>query len=132
MKKLILSAFLLAGMTFVACSDDDSDPTNPDCVPCSAMIPEVCPGDNGNAYVGTTDMGQEFAAFFAAHCDGTNPNPNPTGNCVTCAAYEIQGQQMPEMEICENEAGNAVVSGIDTGMAFATYVQTIEMVTSCN
>lgn len=74
---------LLAGMTFVACSDDDGDKKS-------------------------------------------------SGNCVTCAAYTMQGMSMPEQKVCKGENGNAFVDGEDSGISYAQAIQAFEMFTDCN
>lgn len=121
---------LLAGMTFVACSsDDDNGSVNSNCVPCAfEAASEVCEGDNGNAFVSGIDTQQNFDEFVAAFCEEDN---NPSDNCVTCAAYEIQGQTIPSTEVCEGENGNAYVNGMDTTMSYDSYIQAQEMLTTC-
>lgn len=53
MKKLILAAVLLSGMTFVACSNDD-DKGSPSCVTCTVSLmgqtqtEEICRSDFEN------------------------------------------------------------------------------------
>lgn len=120
MKKLILSVALLAGMTFIACSDDDSK-KNDNCVPCAALeaADEVCKGDNGNAFVIGIDTQVEFDEYVDAMC-GDDPGTNPTDDCQTCG---IQGVNI---EICKGENGNAYAHDMDTGMKYETYIQSIE------
>jgi len=69
MKKIILSAAILAGLAFVSCNkDDDKDNNNSNCVTCEAKtvagfnLPEqrVCRGDNGNAFEGSDDTGVNY------------------------------------------------------------------------
>ncbi|MFD2601128.1 hypothetical protein [Flavobacterium suzhouense] len=75
MKKLILSMALLAGMTFVACSDDDGDKkSNSNCVTCDAYTiqgvtaPEqtICKGENGNAFINNQDTGMSYTSAVEA------------------------------------------------------------------
>ncbi|RYD70756.1 MAG: hypothetical protein EOP55_21725 [Sphingobacteriales bacterium] len=52
MKKLILSAVLLAGLSFVACSKDDDKGSNKNCVTCTfgdddTMTEEYCKDELG-------------------------------------------------------------------------------------
>ena len=126
----MFSAALLAGIIFVSCSDDDSSSNNNDnCVPCAfEAADEVCEGDNGNAFVNGMDTQQDFNDFVDAFCE---ENQNPVGDCVTCAAFEMGGQTMPEMEVCEGENGHAIVMGTDTGMSYAQYIEAQEMFTTC-
>ena len=60
MKKIILAVALLAGMTFVACSNDDDK--NGNCVTCrvQGQSAEICKGDNGNAFVGGQDSEMSY------------------------------------------------------------------------
>ena len=129
MKKLMFLAALLAGIIFASCSDDDSSSTNDNCVPCAfEAADEVCEGDNGNAFVNGMDTQQNFNDFVDAFCE---ENQNPVGDCLTCAAYEFNGQAMPETEVCESENATAIVNGMDTGVSFAQYVDAQEMFTTC-
>lgn len=73
MKKLILSAALLAGMTFVACSSDDDKGGN--CKNCKVTFEEqtetfkVCKNSDGNATVGGQDTGFEYEEYIDMMCD---------------------------------------------------------------
>lgn len=139
MKKFIFSIAVFSGIIFfTACSDDDQD-YGGDCHTCQTNEEgneiEVCLGENENVYSGGIDTGYTLNEFFAQNClnePGQPNNPGGGGGCVTCDAYEIMGQTMPAMEICENEAGNAVVMGQDTGTPFDQYVQAVEMMTTCD
>ena len=53
---------LLAGMTIVACSNDDDKGGNSNCITCTAQgqSVEICKGDNGNAYIGNQDSGVSY------------------------------------------------------------------------
>lgn len=70
--------------------------------------------------------------FVACSSDDDGGSNNNNSNCVTCDSYEILGQTVPEMEICEGENGNAFIDGEDTGEDFDTYVSGYEMLTDCN
>lgn len=72
MKKIILSALFLSGMTLFACSsdDDNGNNNNDNCVPCaSEASDEVCEGENGNAYINGIDTQQDFNDFVEAFCN---------------------------------------------------------------
>lgn len=93
MKKLILSALLLAGMTFVACSsDDDNNETfaEGDCVFCEAtenngIIIEaetVCKSEDGKAIVNGEEFNTSFEEYVRTNrmfttCKRTEPVPTP-------------------------------------------------------
>lgn len=72
MKRLILCLTLLAGLTFMACSDDDSENSALNCVTCSLTdndtgqsdVQQVCEQD-GNAYVNNTDTGVAFSDYIS-------------------------------------------------------------------
>ena len=53
-------------------------------------------------------------------------------NCVICAATEIQGQMIPESEVCEGENGNAFSNGIDLTIPFDEFIDLQETFTTCN
>ncbi|OIQ16256.1 MAG: hypothetical protein BM557_10315 [Flavobacterium sp. MedPE-SWcel] len=132
MKKLILSLALLAGMTFVACSsDDDNGSVNDNCQTCElteATNFEVCEGPDGTVVVEGIDSGLTVAQYITANCDN---DTSPATNCVTCAEYTVQGQTVPAFEVCEGDNGNAVVGGIDSGVAYSTAIQGYELLTDC-
>ena len=72
MKKLLLSLALLSGLTFMACSDDDSESNALNCVTCTLTdsgtgqgdVQQVCEQD-GNAYVNNTDTGVAFTDYIS-------------------------------------------------------------------
>lgn len=121
MKKLILSALLLAGMTFVACSSDDDNGGN--CITCTfeGESEQVCKGDNGNAFVDGEDQGITFEEAVEICQNLANPNNpgEPSGECKTCT---YQGESV---EICKGDNGNAFVEGIDIGIAYSTAIQSL-------
>jgi len=125
MKKLVLSMALLAGLTFVSCNKDDD---GGNCLTCEieGESEQVCP--NGDGFVEGTEMTPE--EFVDAYCDNGNPDENT--NCVTCASYTIQGQTMPAQEVCEDADGNAVVNGQSMPVTYDQYIQTAEMMTTCD
>lgn len=116
------------GTTFVACSSDDEESVSSGCVPCALeAVNEVCPGENGNAFVMGIDTQQNFEEFVANFCE----EQNPSTNYVTCAVYQMQGVTVPAQEVCEADNGNAVVNGVEGNVSFDTYITTMEMVTTC-
>lgn len=140
MKKFILSVAIFSGLIFfAACSDEDQD-YGGDCYTCQTNEEgneiEVCLGENGNVYSGGIDTGYTLAEFFEGNCvnePGTPNNPGGGGGgCVTCDAYEMGGVNVPAVEVCENEAGNAEVMGQDTGTPYDQYIEAQEMVTNCD
>ena len=73
MKKIILSAAILAGLAFVSCNKDDDKDNN--CVKCTVSFEgasqafDVCKASNGNASVGGQDTGVAFDTYVTNMCD---------------------------------------------------------------
>ncbi|RZJ64571.1 MAG: hypothetical protein EOO45_18710 [Flavobacterium sp.] len=67
MKKLILSAVLLAGLSFVACSKDDDKGSGSNCVSCdvegTTQDVRICENSDGNATVGGMDTGFDYDEY---------------------------------------------------------------------
>ncbi|MFP9115585.1 hypothetical protein ACLI1A_16720 [Flavobacterium sp. RHBU_3] len=93
-------------------------------------------------FVNGANTGLKPDYYFSLYCDnaydpdaissgGSNGGTNGAENCVTCASYPLNGQTIPEMEICQGENGNAYVGGQDTGIIFNTYVATMQQATTC-
>lgn len=158
MKKLILSVAILAGMTFVACSDEDEVPT-PSYIGCAICeIPETGPSEieeqpyevcfdaDGYAYVDNAMTPLQGAEYFALFCaneveiptgpgeepGGSEEPGEPTEECVTCAAYEVMGMEMPAVDVCKGTNGNAFVMGMDQSIYYDEYIELQEMFTSCD
>jgi len=76
-----------------------------------------------------------FAAFISSlslgftSCGDDEDSSDP--ECVVCEGIEANGLATPDFEICEGENGNALLSGIDTGIDFQTYVDSQALVTTC-
>lgn len=68
MKKIILSAALLAGLAFASCSKDDGNDDNRNrCFTCNSI--EICEGDNGNAYLQGQDTGVDYDSVASEGCE---------------------------------------------------------------
>jgi hypothetical protein len=72
-----------------------------------------------------------IAAISFTSCSSTDDANDPISDCVTCAAYQIAGIDVPAVEVCEGENGNAFVQGVDTTVAYATYISTLQQLTTC-
>ena len=149
MKKLILSIVLLAGMTFVACSDEDNKVTRPTytgCQTCEILAIngesredyEVCVDADGVAYVADANTGIAAADYFTMYCDNayggtTTPGDGgtPDVNCVTCAAFTEGTTKIPESEICKSDSGKAIVAGVVTTVDYDIYITELTKKTSC-
>lgn len=80
MKKLILSAALIAGVSFfTACNNDDdggNNNTNGGCLTCTmsaggmTIEQDVCEGENGNAFVDGTDSGMAYDDYITGFTGG--------------------------------------------------------------
>jgi hypothetical protein len=144
MKKLILSIALLAGMTFVACSDDNDEliVAYAGCQICEIEYQEefgvqdyeVCEDKDGYAYVNNANTNILAEQYFTLYCQNAYVAPPVTGtlpgtggaNCVTCASYQMGGQTIPAIEVCKGDNGNALLMGIDTGFPYDDYITTYE------
>jgi hypothetical protein len=154
MKKLILCASLIAGLTFVACADDEEDVPIPVYVGCTICeIPEtaaseveeqpyeVCIDADGIAYVDNAYTGIEGSYYFELYCAneydievGTTSEfaDDAVGTCRTCDAYDVMGEEQPAENVCKGDNGNAIVDGEDTGINYVTYLTMAELATECN
>jgi len=157
MKKLILSIALLAGMTFVACSDNDNEVAKPNysgCQTCEILAAneidredyEVCVDADGIAYVADANTGVLADKYFTLFCDntyggdttvpgegdgdGTTPPPAET-NCVTCAAFTQNGATIPESKVCKDANGKAVVDGTTGTVDYDMYIAGLSTLTKC-
>jgi len=154
MKKLILSIVLLAGLTFVACEDDNEEiivpytggcqiceiPDSPDGAAPSSVEEvdyEVCVDAEGYAYVNNKNTNVPAPYYFSLFCakaylaPDTDPTPGEGGavttTCVDCSSYVFQGVTMPAIEICKGENGNAYLMTLDTGMPYNDYIAAYEI-----
>lgn len=147
MKNFMMIGLFIAALGFTACGNDDDQPS------CASI--EIRGEAAGEAYLAEpseatcTELKAALQAYLDADCaedaediadiestiallgDCTNGGGD-SEDCVTCDAYEIQGSQVPATEVCKGENGNAFVLNIDTGIAFDTYIDTLEVVTTCN
>jgi len=74
-----------------------------------------------------------IAAIGFTSCSSDDDNGgNDDNGCVTCDGYEILGQSVPAMEVCEGENGNAFVQGEDTETAFDEFIAGLELITTCD
>jgi hypothetical protein len=159
MKNLILYAAIIAGITFVACSDDEDNvplPTYVGCVTCEIpdtapseieeMPYEVCVDTAGIAYVDNAYTGIEASYYFELYCANEFELPLPPtqwdndtiGQCRSCSAYTVsipgssEEIEMPAQEVCKGENGNAIVDGIPSQMAYEQYLLGLDQFTDCN
>jgi len=68
-------------------------------------------------------------------CGGDDDSDGDDGGqtCQNCPSVVVQGQTLPALEICEGENGNAFVMGTDTMVAYAQYIDGLELIGySCN
>jgi hypothetical protein len=72
-----------------------------------------------------------FAISFTACSSDDNNKKEQEVACVSCAAYEIQGLDVPAREVCEGDNGNAFVENVDTNIVYATYVSQLRINTTC-
>jgi hypothetical protein len=159
MKKLFLSVALLAGITFIACSDEDNVfPTVAfsGCQTCEiasdslSNLPnenyEVCVGAGDTiVYVNNAYTGIRPERYFSLFCDNaygevtnptdpTNPtNPtDPTANCVTCQSYVGEaGDTIPTREVCRAADGRVIVAGDTLAASYDTFIATQITLTTC-
>lgn len=142
MKKLILSVALLAGITFIACSEEDNViPTvaYSGCQTCEIAADTLSNRANENydicvgaadtiVYVNGAYTGIRPARYFELFCDNaygevTPPGTDPDVNCVTCAAYTAEGgTEVPQQEICKSPDGKAIVQGTLTTIDYEAYL----------
>ena len=148
MKKLILSVALLAGITFIACSDEDNVfPTVAfsGCQTCEiaadslSNLPnenyDICVGAGDTlVYVGGANTGIRPDRYFQLFCDNAYgevtdttvviPGTPTTPNCVTCQAYRdsINNVTVPAYEVCKAANGKAVVNGTELPNDYDTYM----------
>jgi hypothetical protein len=156
MKKLILSIALLAGMTFVACSDEDEvlvvnyvgcqECEIPNTAPSEVdeQPYQVCVDADGIAYVDNAYTGVMADYYFELYCANELEIPvggEPTGSeepgtattdCVTCAEYSIAGMPMPAVEVCKGTNGNAFLQDVDTGVYLDQYLTLQRVFTTCD
>lgn len=151
MKKLILSVAFLAGITFIACSDEDNViPTVAfsGCETCEIAADSLSNLDNENyqicvgagdtiVYVNGAYTGIRPERYFDLFCDNAYGEVTDTvtvpgdENCVTCAAYAANGINMPATEVCKNDAGKAIVDGVVTTIDYDLYVAAQSLLTPC-
>jgi len=147
MKKLMLSVALLAGITFIACSDEDNVfPTVAfsGCQTCEiasdslSNLPnenyDICVGAGDTlVYVGGANTGIRPARYFELFCDNaygvvtdtTVVIPGaPASECVTCQAYldTINNVTIPAYEICKAANGKAVLNGVELPNDYDLYI----------
>lgn len=74
-----------------------------------------------------------IAALGFTSCSSDDDGDGGGGSdaCQTCAAYSIAGIDVPALEVCEGENGNAFVAGQDTTQVFADYITSQEVFTTC-
>jgi hypothetical protein len=155
MKKLILSIALLAGMTFVACSDNDNEVAKPNytgCQTCEILAAneidredyEVCVDADGVAYVADANTGVPAEKYFTLFCDNTyggdttvpgegdgDGTPPAETNCVTCATFIQDGTTAPESKVCKDANGKAVVDGTTSTIDYDLYIEALSLQTKC-
>jgi hypothetical protein len=157
MKKLILSVALLAGITFIACSDEDNVfPTVAfsGCQTCEiasdslSNLPnenyDICVGAGDTlVYVDGANTGIRPDRYFQLFCDNAYGEvtdttivipgaPDPT--CVTCIAYldTINNDTVPAYEVCKAPDGKAVVNGTALTLDYDTFIAAQREITTCN
>jgi len=64
-------------------------------------------------------------------CSSSDDSKDEDKTCVTCAAYEHQGQAIPAVEVCKGENGNAFVLNIDTTIEYNAYLTLQSTLTTC-
>jgi hypothetical protein len=143
MKKLILSVALLAGITFIACSDEDNVfPTVAfsGCQTCEiaadslSNLPnenyDICVGAGDTlVYVGSANTGIRPERYFQLFCDNAYGEvtdtllpgtPNPT--CLTCTSYIVGTDTIPIQEVCRATDGKAVINGVTQTFDYDTFI----------
>ena len=135
---------LVMALGFTSCSSDD-DSSSIDCQGAIAAAEDAFDAyfadqsvENCNALKAALQAAldggcaedEEEAAEVQATIDGLNCEGS-SGDCVTCAAYEIAGQSIPAIEVCEGANGNAFVQGVDTTQPFAAFIASQETFTTC-
>lgn len=150
MKKLILSVALLAGITFIACSDEDNVfPTvaYSGCQTCEIAADSLSNRENENydvcvgagdtiVYVNGAYTGIRPERYFSLFCDNaygevtdTVTNPGTDVNCVTCATYTTSaGVVVPASEVCRSADGRAIVDGDTLNTTYEAHIAT-ELIT---
>lgn len=68
---------------------------------------------------------------FTTSCNKDDDGGGDDG-CQTCDGYTIEGIDFPEQRVCEDDNGNAVVDGQDTGTDYDQYIEALETFTNCN
>jgi len=156
MKKLILSVALLAGITFIACSDEDNVfPTVAfsGCQTCEiaadslSNLPnenyDICVGAGDTlVYVGGANTGIRPERYFQLFCDNAygevtdtvSPGPTtPNVNCVTCQSYldTVNNVTVPIYEVCKAANGKAIKNGDTLALDYDTYIAAQRIVTTC-
>jgi len=72
-------------------------------------------------------------SFMSCSSDDDDDENNDAGDgCQICEAYQVQGNTIPQQDVCEDEDGTAIVNGIDTDVDFSEYIQALEFVTDCD
>ncbi|MXN91569.1 hypothetical protein GR160_10050 [Flavobacterium sp. Sd200] len=152
MKKLILSVALLAGITFIACSDEDNVipvVAYSGCQACEIAADSLSnlPNENYDVCVGASDTivyvngaytGIRPERYFSLFCDNaygevTEPtNPGNNVNCVTCQSYvNSAGETIAASEVCRAADGRAIVAGDTLAANYDTYIATQLTLTTC-
>jgi len=155
MKKLILSVALLAGITFIACSDEDNVfPTVAfsGCQTCEiasdslSNLPnenyDICVGAGDTlVYVGSANTGIRPERYFQLFCDNAYGEVTdttvvipgtPGANCVTCRLYVNENNDtIPAYEVCKAANGKAVVNGTELTNDYDTYIAAQRVLTTC-
>jgi hypothetical protein len=152
MKKLILSVALLAGITFIACSDEDNViPTvaYAGCQACEIAADSLSnlPNENYDICVGAADTivyvngaytGIRPERYFSLFCDNAygevtdTLNPGNNVNCVTCQSYVTDtGDTIPRREVCRASDGRAIVAGDTLTANYDTFIATQLTLTTC-
>ena len=146
MKKLILSVVFLAGITFIACSDEDNViPTvaYSGCQTCeiaadslSNLLNEnydICVGAADTlVYVDGANTGIRPDRYFQLFCDNAygevtdtvTPTPGgPDVNCVTCQSYtDSLGVVRPAYEVCKASNGRVIVDGDTLNTTYELFI----------
>ena len=152
MKKLILSVALLAGITFIACSDEDNVfPTVAfsGCQTCEiasdslSNLPnenyDICVGAGDTlVYVGSANTGIRPERYFQLFCDNaygevtdTIIPGTPNTNCVTCTSYITDTDTIPIEEVCKAPDGKAIINGVVKTFDYDTFIAAQDSVRTC-
>ena len=146
MKKLILSVVLLAGITFIACSDEDNVfPTVAfsGCQTCEiasdslSNLPnenyDICVGAGDTlVYVDNANTGIRPDRYFQLFCDNAYGEVTdttivipgvPDPNCVTCQSYtDSLGVAQPAYEVCKAPDGRVIVGGNTLNTTYELFI----------